>query len=144
MPSATSGFLIQQYPLPLPKISLSMSLSWVLGNFTSHGTYAVGMMQVGWVLTMLMLPTNLSFVMLLCSISFVFHAFQRCNSTTSYLWTTLARLCAPHNLLMNSFPFSLLFSLFCNGMTKEKDTQKQGFNIIISLSLSLEPSRKTW
>jgi hypothetical protein len=32
-----------------------MSLSWVLGNFASHGICGVGMMKVGWVFIMLVL-----------------------------------------------------------------------------------------
>jgi hypothetical protein len=53
-----SKSLIQQHPSPLPKIGLSMSLSWVLGNFASHKTYGVVMIHVGWVFAILVLLAN--------------------------------------------------------------------------------------
>jgi hypothetical protein len=56
---------VQQHPLFIPKIGLSMSLSWVLGHFTSHETYGDGVMQVGWVFVVLMLLVDWIFVVLL-------------------------------------------------------------------------------
>jgi hypothetical protein len=43
-----NGSFIQQHPLPFPKIGLSTSFSWVLGNFASHESCGVEMMHVGW------------------------------------------------------------------------------------------------
>jgi hypothetical protein len=60
-----NGSLVQQHPLPLLEIGLFMSLSQMLGNFTSHGTYGAGMMQVGWVFAMLVLLADWIFVVLL-------------------------------------------------------------------------------
>jgi hypothetical protein len=66
-----SGSFVEQHPLPLPKIGLSMSLSWVLGNFTSHGTCGVKMMQFGWVFVVLVLPTNWISIVLLLQVHWV-------------------------------------------------------------------------
>jgi hypothetical protein len=60
-----NGSFVQQHPLPLPKIGLSMSLSQVFGNFISHRTCGVGMMQVGWVFIVLVLSVDWIFVVLL-------------------------------------------------------------------------------
>jgi hypothetical protein len=57
--------LVQQHPSPLPKIGLSMSLSWVLRIFISHETYGIGMMHIGWVFAMLVLLADWIFVGLL-------------------------------------------------------------------------------
>jgi hypothetical protein len=62
------GSVVQQHPLPFPKIGLFMSLSWVLGNFASQVTYGVGMMQVGWVFIVLMLLANWISVVLLLQV----------------------------------------------------------------------------
>jgi hypothetical protein len=49
-----------------------MSLFWVLGNFASHGTCGIGMMQVGWVFIVLVLPTNWISIVLLLQADWVF------------------------------------------------------------------------
>ncbi len=63
-----SGSLVQQHPLFLPKIGLSMSFFLVLKNFASHGTYGVRMMQVGWVFVVLVLSIDWIFVGLLLQV----------------------------------------------------------------------------
>jgi hypothetical protein len=71
-----NGSLVQQHPSPLPKIGLSMSFFWVFGNCTSHGTCGVGMMQVGWVFVMLVLPTNWISIVLLLKANWVCIVFD--------------------------------------------------------------------
>jgi hypothetical protein len=49
-----------------------MSLSWVLGNFTSHGICGAKMMKVGWVFVVLVMLADWISVVLLLHVDWVF------------------------------------------------------------------------
>ncbi len=55
-----------------PKIGLSMSLSWVLGNFSSHGICGAKMMKVGWVFVVLVMLAVWIYVVLLLHVDWAF------------------------------------------------------------------------